>query len=534
MTTLVEVPAQTRCADFCDRVLIYARESTYEAKAGNRSPEEQIEYCVGWCATMRCSKCGSLGLDLVEVDGRVGIIDSGKGASRHSKSRGKRSGWDLTRKLLRDGDHIGPIKYLANWASNRATRDLEEYTALRKLCEGTGALWAYAGRVYDLNDDQDRFSTAIDVVVAEKDVGEIRRNVKRAIDKNASNGRPHGRKLFGYKRTYDPNSGALLSQEEDPRTAPLVRAAFDWYLAGIGCPTIARRFNLCGAVIAALTRTGVSPTTTTKGNLWTPGKVWMLLRNPGYAGRRVLRGEVIRDADWLPIVDPAVFDLVQARLDASSSPSKRSNGGGVVHRREAKAKFLSGTATCGVCGAALWSGGGTPRAKNKNGTTRTKLPSYRCVANSCVSVNAEALDRLLRVLIIERLQDVTTAERIGDAPATPDLAAARADIESLRERLEEAKAGFAAGQITLTTLSGVEADLLDRIEQAEKRVSRMVVPISVDVPPADRVEHWWDNELEPDQHRAIARALLVELTVHPTGRGRRFDRDRVSYEWREF
>src|SRR5690606_14206298 len=155
------------------------------------------------------------------------------GASR--KSRGTRDGWERARQLVGAGD----IDVLVTWEASRAQRDLSAYAELRDLCASTGTLWSYSGKTHDLADAHDRLTTGLDALLAEREAEEISGRVLRAMRANAAEGRPHGRRLYGYRRTYDATTGRLTGQEPDPVEAAVVAGIFASYMAGSGMRTIA-------------------------------------------------------------------------------------------------------------------------------------------------------------------------------------------------------------------------------------------------------------------------------------------------------
>ncbi|HVM52650.1 MAG TPA: recombinase family protein [Acidimicrobiales bacterium] len=461
------------------RALIYTRVS--QDRAGGRSPAEQE-------ADGR-AVCEHEGWSVVEV-----VTDS-VGASRHSK--GKRAGWARAQQLLADG----AVDVLVTWAASRAQRDLEAYAELRRLCSDAGVLWSYGGRTYDLTEHDDRFRTGLDALLAEREADEIAFNVRRAIRANAVAGRPHGRRLFGYTRVYDPQTGALVGQEPDPVEAGVVVRIVDLYLAGTPLKTIARALNADGV-------------TTGTGARWADTQVHRVLTNPAYAARRVHKGEVIGDAGWPAIVEPDRFDRVQARLAA-----RRTN----PTRQIRAANLLSGVARCGVC-----------LGPARRGHDRNRRKTYVCVNGAHVARDLARCDAWVTRLLLERLARPDVHDLLDPAEPPAELAAARAELDACRARLADAVAEFTAGRITAATVGMIEADLQPRVKAAEQRVRRSAVPIDIDVPEPARIDHWWDHDLTPEQRRAIVGAFIDRVVIHPVGRGRRsYDpNESLTVSWR--
>jgi site-specific DNA recombinase len=456
------------------RALIYTRVS--QDRADGRSPAEQE-------AEAR-SQCDREGWDVVEV-----VTDS-VGASRHSK--GKRGGWNRALDLITSGN----VDMLVTWEASRAQRDLTAYATLRDLCVKHEVEWSYSGRTHDLSSSRGRFDTGLDALLAEREADETSERVRRAMRANATKGRPHGRRLFGYTRVYDTETGRLDGQEPHSSEAAVVRRIFDDYLSGQGIRTVARALNDDGI-------------TTGTGARWTDIQVRRVLANAAYAARRVHRGEVVGDADWPALVTDNVFDRVQHRLDARR---------GV--RQTGTARLLTGVARCGVCGGKMH----VLRDRNRRRT-------YGCRDSYCVARDMEKLDAYVTVVVLERLARPDVGDLLADAP-DPAVARAREDAAALQGRLDDAIREFTAGNITAATLAKIEVDLGARIAAAERTARAALVPIDLDMPEASGVEAWWDN-LDPQQCREIVAALIAAVVVLPTRQGERtFNPETVRIDWR--
>lgn len=443
------------------RALIYCRNS-----AGvERSVEEQETEGRAECKRNRWT-VAEVVVDLV-------------GASRHS--RGTRTGWARAQGLIRSGK----VDVLVTWASSRAQRDMDAYVELRRLCVSSGVLWSYSGRVYDLADKDDRFRTGMDALIAERDAEEISFNVRRAMRANAAAGKPHGRRLFGYRRTYDPTTGALAGQDIDPDEAEVVREVFRDYLSGTPVHAIVRDLNERSILTAA-------------GREWTDQKIRRMLTRASYAGRRTYQGEVIGDAAWPAIIDPQTFDHVQTRLSLTST------------RQPPNPSLLGGVARCGKCGGPI-------RASSRQ--------RYMCVKGWCVARPRTTLDGYVSAKILEHLATITAA------PKTNHGAEERAEIEACRARIDEATEQFLRDDLTAATLAKIERAQLARIRDLEADLRRRTLPVAVDVGSPRRIGAWW-KRLDIAQKRAVLVAVVAVVKVSPTGRGSKAAPDEyVKIEW---
>jgi DNA invertase Pin-like site-specific DNA recombinase len=132
------------------------------------------------------------------------------GASRFSK--GKRPGWQRVLDLVESGR----VDVLVTWEGSRAQRDLARYAELRELCIATGVKWHYGGRTYDMSDWRDRRDTGRDAVDDEAESGRTSERIRRDVRAGAINGRPHGRRLFGFERVYDTATGRSRANSPTP------------------------------------------------------------------------------------------------------------------------------------------------------------------------------------------------------------------------------------------------------------------------------------------------------------------------------
>src|SRR5262249_52294220 len=162
-----------------------------------------------------------------------------------------------------------------------------------------------------------------------------RSRILRNVRANANAGRPHGRRLYGYRRVYDPKTGDLIGQEPDPDEAPVVQEVARRHVSGESTYSIVAHLNERGVRLPS-------------GGEWTAPSVRRMPTNPSCAGKRTHRGKVVADGTWQPLLDEQTFDTCAARYEDPTRPKYR--GGGDVKY------LLSGIARCGKCGAALYVG----------------------------------------------------------------------------------------------------------------------------------------------------------------------------------
>jgi DNA invertase Pin-like site-specific DNA recombinase len=167
-------------------------------------------------------------------------------------------------------------------------------------------------------------------------------NQKWRIKKNFEDGMPWNGTVLGYR--YEDGQYMVIPEE-----AEIVRRIFDSYLAGTGCPTIAKHLNEDGIP-------------TRRGNTWRPNSVQKVLRNYSYTGNLLLQTTFCEDhltkkmkpnQGELPmyhaegtheaIIGKEQFQAVQEMMEekARNHPSK-----GLSHRRYP----FTGLLVCGNCG----------------------------------------------------------------------------------------------------------------------------------------------------------------------------------------
>jgi site-specific DNA recombinase len=436
--------------------MIYCRVSSDPRGLGRSVAEQEVD-----CRAVAARE----GWDVVGA-----LVDNDRGASRHST--GSRPAFDRLALAVSAGE----VDVLLTWEASRFQRDLGVYVELREVCRVADVLWSYSGRTYDLSRTDDRLTTGLDALLAERESDLTRERVRRAMASAAAAGRPHGRPLFGYVRVGE-------SQEIDPAAAAVVREAARRVAGGEALSAVATGLNARGVL---------SP----GGKAWELTQVRRVVSNPAYAGLRVHRGKVVGRGNWEAIVSDDVYWTNRARM---ADPARKTTRPGAVRH------LLTGLATCGVCDGRVGS------QLNRGG-----YRAYLCRSHFCVSRKETDVDEFVSAVMVARLA-LPDVLGVGD-----DGSAARGEAAKLRARLGGFYDAAAAGEITPAGLARIEATLLPKIEAAEAR-SRRVPPILIDAP--------WAS-LPITAKRELV-AILATVRILPTRHGeRRFDPSRVSIDWR--
>lgn len=484
------------------RALIYTRVSR-DPKQRLRSVKEQEQECRAWCRRE--------GWTVTHV-----VTDSDRSASRYATR--PRDGYTEALAVVRDRK----VDVLVAWEASRAQRDLSAYVALRSECEKHNVLYAYSGRVYDLSRADDRFSTALDALLAEREVDASRDRILRAVRIQAESGKPHGRIPYGYRREYDPGTRALLGQFIDEDQAAVVREAAQRLLAGETLRAVCRDLNTRGIP------TPQKPRATTKPEHvvteWQPLTLRQILIGPAIAGLRQHQGKVIGKASWPGILQEAEWRRLRARL---TDPGRRTT----TPRGTAPSHLLTNIAECSECGS---------RLKHTYSSPRMEYGAYGCRQEACMSVTASkarvdevVVDTLLAYLARD---DVRAAILDASEIAKSDeLDPSFARLQDLRARLGEATEECVDGQLSATMLGRLESRLTPEIERLERSLAERSAPspaVAGLLTAQDLHAAWHQLETDGTAGLVVRRQIirtLFRVRVHPsTTRGRRFDPGRVE------
>ena len=393
----------------------------------------------------------------------------------------------------------GRYDVVVAWESSRLQRDLEVYVFLRKLCRANRVLWSLNGRLYDMDNRQDRFVTGLDALRAEDEADAIRDRNLRTIRRSIGRGWMHGETPLGFMREYDPRTGDLLRQVADPDTAPLVQEITRRVASG----------EACGAIAADLTARGVP--TRHGAERWSATTVKVVATNPANIGKRSTYRMVTGDGAWDGIVPE---DLYYRAAAVVSDPARKT-----THERAIR-HLLSGIAACGLCG-------GRMNVKRCNGSGQ----SYRCRQFMNVSIDCEKLDDYVEEAVLAYLErtDIAAllARRVRDGGLEEALTQAAgwdAQLNQARERV-----GLPDG-LTPQSLAALERNLLPLIEKARNRAAALLMPASVVEMAGSEARQKW-GRADVLKRRSVLKHV-VRIAVNPGGRGVRTIRPgRVVLTW---
>ncbi|MGI8682427.1 MAG: recombinase family protein [Mycobacteriales bacterium] len=387
----------------------------------------------------------------------------------------------------------GRITAVVVWDLDRLTRRPIEVEDFIGLADRHGVALASIGGDCDLSTDNGRMFARIKGAVARAEIERKSARQKRANLQRAQAGRPSaGRRPFGY-------SGDRMAVVEGE--AAEVRKAAAALVAG----------SSLRGIVADMTRRGVR---TTLGGPWQSTQLRRVLSNPRYAGLLVYRGEVLGKGTWPAIVDEDTFYAARAML---SDPARRRAGPPRQH-------MLSGIARCAVCGGRLF--GVSEKGK---GTL------YRCESRRHVQAKAAPVDALVLAVITRRLSRPDAIGLLAAPERTGEATGLRDEDMRVRERLDGLAEAFAAAEIDRRQLAAGSARSNRRLDEIARALadlshSPVLTGLATAVDVEEEIQAMYTDDL--DRLRAVI-AYLVDVTLHPAGRGARtFRPESVRITWK--
>lgn len=466
--------------------LLYGRASRDPKKRG-RSVADQIDSGRDLCDTHNWPIAGIFDQD----------ID--RSASRHAR----RARADF--EALLAAIEAGKGRIVVAWEASRYYRDIEAYIRLRNACMAANVLLCYNGQVYDLSKREDRKATAQDAIAAEDEADGIRDRVLRTTRAQAKKGLPHGRLLWGYARRYDPDTGDLIEQYQDPERGPIVLEIFERIAAGETEYAILHDLRTRGERLPGLQ--------------WEYHHLHRMLKNAGYAGRRIFQGKDAGQAAWPAIVPPELFEQVQQIV---RNPAR------LTTKVWAVKHLLSGIARCGECEDT------PPLRVMKN---RYYL-AYQCPSRFDTVMREEMLDAYVEEALLGWLR-LRAAAAFRTDEEDKRAARARVRLTALEEQLDEAREQAATFRgdgrplLSVASLGAMEDRLEPQIEAARRETEVVQAPPLLKglIGRADVAERW--EALTCDQRRTVLRASVNVHLQRARARGvRRIEPGRVRLTFR--
>jgi site-specific DNA recombinase len=438
--------------------------------------------------------------------------DTGISASRHAR-RARDEFEELLDTIENTPTPPDVIRIVVAFEASRYYRDLEAYVRLRNACFHAGVLLCYNGQVYDLSRPEDRKATAMDAIAAEGEADGIQVRNLRTARQTAAKGAPWGKCPFGYARRYDPDSGDLIGQFEQPTNGPIVLRSLQHIDAGRSLHTLVQWLRN--------EPDAVRP----DGAKWTDHLVKYMLLNRAYLGERVHHGKWGK-ATWAPLKGletsegRALFRRVTKIL---TDPAR---GGQIESRVE---HLLSRDALCGECGD-------EHKLKATHmGASHQRRHIYRCVDKGDTSIREDVLDAYVQYGVIQWLskKEEARAALIPDqAEVAEEMQRAQDLLAVFEEELEEARRLNSTRNengrplLSLESLSKKELELLPQIDELQDKLrSATGVPLLIQqlLAAADPGAMWFGTDTSPglplDQKREALRHIVTVRLFKASKRG---------------
>jgi site-specific DNA recombinase len=431
------------------------------------------------------------------------FVDPDFSASRHA--RRDRPEWAVLLEHIRSGN----CEMLSLWEVSRSARDMAPGVELLDLCREHQVLIRIFGedaQTFRPWIQRDRETLLRELMKAESEVSTTRSRSTAGTADAATQGRPAGPLLDGYRREYGAPSEDSRSisggrrreirQVINEERAAIYRAAAQGALNGVPLQFMARVLNAWQV-----------PTASGRGE-WTGHGLGRALLNPGLQGHRILRGQVVARNAWPAVIDEETAARLQKLLTTT----------GRRHHSDSSLKYmLSGALLCGACRHSM-------RGDNWKGKLR-----YECVCASTkcrccrVTGNMDRLDDAISAIVKARLSQPNAWAAFAPVVNSGEAARVRAELGALELRMTELEEVAATpGAMPLTLVAATSRELTAGIEAAQKRLRALETPPALrGYDPLDLAEKWDTGRYSVGEKRAVVMAL-AEVVLSPVGRGGRW------------
>lgn len=357
----------------------------------------------------------------------------------------------------------------------------------------------------------------IKAVLAAAEIRRLKARVRDRLNANAAAGIPPRSQPYGFLLVV--NNG-VKTYDHEPGQAAVVREVAGWVLAGWSLMRIVRELE---------DRGWVGP----RGGKPTTGAIRSMVTTPAVAGLRLHQGRVVGEGNWKPIIDRATWQRV---CDKLGEPRTVPGLDGVTRtalprHRPARRYLLSGYVHCAVCGSRM-----VGAMKQLSRTGGEKSPYYQCHpkygGKGCVGIRAEPTEQHVLSTLMDEL-------------AKPELLAALA-ADDHAQRRDQLDGGLAEVDRRRTVLAGMWArnELADdewntgRAELAEQEATlraglAALPPPPVNIDRAVLADPAVVEMMNLDEQRELLGMVVAKVTIgRATPPFRRFDRSRITVEWR--
>jgi len=371
----------------------------------------------------------------------------------------------------------------------------------------------------------DEIGSDVQAIINAKYIAELRRKTCDKHEVIAAAGRPNGGDPFGYRHGVDMQGRKSLIVHEEEAAA--VRWAADAVLSGWSLAHVAEKLTADGL-------------TGRRGGALTASALRTILTAPVTAGKRTFRGTLTAGI-WEPLLTPALWEQVRARLDGPRSVTRRDGNGAYAigpaalsHTPARRYLLTGGLAVCGACGTAMQ--GGLHRRAARGRTPKTSVPALMCPpvargGHGCVTILATpteeyVADELFRELDRPEFLAALVADDGGER--RDELLAELAGVESRRAELATL---WAAGDATTTEWAAARQSLDAREKTLRADLAAVPAPpVRLDGIAGAR-QAWPAMTLA--EKRELLRMFIEKVVINRAAPGTRaFDPGRVEIVWK--
>lgn len=492
--------------------ILYARVSTDEQAKKGFSIPSQLEHCRAYC--QRYGYAASLELTDDESGAMIG-----------------RSGLTRLRELVRSG----AVKRIIVWRQDRLARDELSYFTLRNEFKRHGV------EVHAVNrgGKVDGLYASLEAVLDADEKDRIRSRTMGGRKDKALRGKliGHGSPPYGYQRFGD---GESIRWDVDEAAAQAVRDIFAWHTQELLSPAeIALRLTQQHAPTPSQRRDSAAANRKQPLDHWNRETVRWILRNPTYAGtfyayktaqplgdepgKRAPRTVQPR-ADWVPIavppiIDQAIFDQAQRRLDAAPR----------LAFRNTKREYLIGRRVRCACGRAATgatsslSGRNTKRYAYYSCNSRRRSKDQDPVECSVPPFRADHADAAVWDWVRRELLDIKRlhhhiarddANRAKQAKGADPNAERARRLDKLRQQRDRLNHAYVGGDMAYEEYSPAKRDLdrdIAAIEATPIEAPRTPINLAIIEGVLERVGGAIDQA-----DYALRRFIIDHLDIHVT------------------
>jgi Site-specific recombinases, DNA invertase Pin homologs len=399
-------------------------------------------------------------------------------ASRYARK--KRDAFELLLDDLQAGKFGAHVLVL--WENSRGSREVKEWAILLDLLEEHEILVHVTthGRTYDPANPRDRRLLLDDANDAEYESAKTSMRIRRDMQDNAAQGRPHGVCPYGLRPLHDRHTGRLITWERDPDKAPVIEELFTRLRQGHSFKAITKDFAQRGI-------------TNRKGRPFTHQHLRDMATRAAYAGYRVYHGELI-EAIWEPIVPRELWWDVQRILKEPAHQNKAPRPGRVLHE-------YTGIIKCDVCSGPI----GVVRNRGRE--------EYKCQDGGCIRIEKPAVDEVVTRVILAYLSREDVYQGLNSRSDSEAIAAVRDELARLRAELAEAEHQTPTTVEEARMFARLVAELRQRVADAENRHRQLTTPSELTylVEPGIDVAKRWHDAPVTARRKAAALLLTPEL-----------------------